>query len=453
MEKIIENKYYRVTVRDGAITEFCDKSDLSKTNLAGNMNLFGRACFTFKSDDVTSDENSVLFKPYRVRMSEACVVKSDESTIELCDSENDIHITYRLADGLELEAITHNEEISQFGINLELNFLGKLGTPYQKQIMPTSPYTSLNKEFMYCIMTRINGGFLVCAALQQCDGWKIDYSTDYFGHYIENFSFLASFDKQYGGSNRKQIKVCIKAADTIQEAYDVIHSLYNVPYCTCIAGGNFAGEPIVKVSEDTDRLLVITPDNQEINVDTKGKKTLKLPVNEQGFYSVIPYSGTVQGIDGCVWYSYDMKKLFDLSCLSVRKPYHGDANICEGGCFLWAMLLDMRLNNNWSFDSVVKTELSDIMGKNGVKIKGKTIVPYKTESYAAYHLADSKRVQSQFFGVSILMEAYKTYGDEEYLEYGISALNELIVLYSFRFITKQLKFRTFRSHNVFDFSI
>ena len=80
MKNKIENAHYSIIVNNGAITEFYDKRDSDKINLAGNMNLFGRACLTFKSDDITSEENKALFKPYRARMSEGHIIKCEDKS-------------------------------------------------------------------------------------------------------------------------------------------------------------------------------------------------------------------------------------------------------------------------------------------------------------------------------------------------------------------------------------
>ena len=422
----IENNQYLIEIENGVITGFFEKDSVEKINLAGNLNLFGKAGFTLINDDITDQKKRVPYKAYKERVSEGVETESNEKSITVLDGKNNIDIIYRLTDGLIIEAATKNKDISQFGINLEFNFLGKVGTKFINQIMPTSPYTSLDKKFMYCIMTRLNGGFIVCAALEECDGWKIDYSSDYYGHYIENFMFLASFDKKYNGSNRKNLKIYIKTAKTLDEVYDILHYLYKVPYCTLLAGGNFNGTPYLKVSEDTDCLKVITPDGVDTMISVGDEKIIKLPAEEYGFYKVIPYTNGVSGIDACLWYCEDMRKLFDLSCMAIKKPYHCDDNLCEGGCFLWAMLLNMRLGGHYKFDELARKELSDVMGKNGVRIPRKTILPYATEKYAAYHIADSKRVQEQVFGVSILIDAYRLYKEEEYLEYAVAALNELI---------------------------
>lgn len=422
----IENDRYILVIDDGIIKEFYDKEDKSGVNISGNMNLFGSVGFTLLSDDITSQEDRPNCSPYKDRTSVGKKVFADENSACYCDEEYQINMRYSLDKGLNIEAKTDNPEISQFGVNLELNFLGKRGTPYINQIMPTSPYTSIDNKYMYCIMTRADGRFIVCTAVTECDGWKIDYSPEKSGHYIRNFKFLASFDKVYNGSKRKNVKINIQCAESLKEAYEIISSIYNIPYCYNILGGNFGNNPVIGVSEESEKIEVISPSGKKSVIETKENKICEIPVSEYGFYKVIPYSEGKQGIDSLVWYGKNMKELFDLSTLAIRESYHGDITLCEGYCFLWAMLADMRLEGHLKFDAVARKELSEIMGENGVNIPRKTILPYKTEEFDAYHISGSKRIQEQFFGVSILMEAYKLYKEEEYLEFAVEALNELV---------------------------
>ena len=423
---VIENDRYILNIESGIIKEFYDKQDETHTNLAGTLNKFGSVSYTLMSEDITKQKVRVGASPYLDRTSIGEEILRDSNSVNCEDKENKIRTQYLLDEGLTIEVSTENKEISQFGVNIELNFLGKLGTSYANQIMPTSPYSGIDRRYHYCIMTRPNGQFIVCLALTECDGWKIDYSEACWGHYIENFKFLASFDKAYQGSMRKSIKVNIHCAASLEEVYEIIHTTFKVPYCQLVVSGNFGGEPVVRVSEDTDRIEVVQPDGGRHTVDMGHRKIYQIEGTQYGFYSVIPYAGQTKGMDAVIWYCDDMKTLFDLSCKAIRKPYHCDDNLCEGGIFLWSMFANMRVCGHRFYDEIAREELSIIMGDNGANVEGKTILPYKTEQYEAYHVSDSKRVQEQFFGVSILMEAYKLYDERNYLEFGIAALYELV---------------------------
>lgn len=112
----------------------------------------------------------------------------------------------------------------------------------------------------------------------------------------------------------------------------------------------------------------------------------------------------------------------------MTKSYHPDNNLCEGGCFLWSMLKNMKTNRTLKYDEIASQELNIILAKE-TYVPRKTIVPHKTEKHAAYHIYGSERIQEQFFGVSILLEAYHVYQKTEILEFAVATLNELIKNY------------------------
>lgn len=125
-----------------------------------------------------------------------------------------------------------------------------------------------------------------------------------------------------------------------------------------------------------------------------------------------------------VWSGGELAELFDRSCDGIRRPYHPDDNLCEGGCFLWAMLVNMRLRGHRKYDGVAREQLDIITGK-GEPVHRRTILPYPAEGYAAYHVYKSGRVQEQFFGASILLEYYRVYGESWMLDYAVAAMGEL----------------------------
>lgn len=150
----------------------------------------------------------------------------------------------------------------------------------------------------------------------------------------------------------------------------------------------------------------------------------ELKLTEYGLHTVYPRRGDVQGLSTTVWYGEDDGMLFKKSMDSMKQPYHSDYNLCEGGMFLWAMLSYMRRYKSRAYEKVARDELAIILGENGHNVQRKTILPYETE-YPAYHISGSDRIQEQFTGISILLEAYKVFGDEKYLNHAVLSLNEL----------------------------
>lgn len=417
---IIENSHYLVEFANGKIIGFYDLE--TNRNLAARNGICGTACFTLKSDDIRTLPHEP-FESYADRTGKYDSVEFlGENAVVCKDTENKIITNCRMDEtGLVLTSETDNPEISEFGLNLDLNFMGKKGTDYHSQLLPTSPYTSADGSHMYCLMTCPNGRFLIAAAQTFCDGWRIKYSPYSAGHYIQNFQILASFDQVYGGSGRKKLQIRLQCADSLESAFRQIQHIYQVPLCRNLLSGGFDGYAFVKAYGKADAFQVSAPDGHIYQM----KPGEKITLTEFGLHTVTPICQGVPGLNTTVWNGGDMISLFDKSCDAIQKPYHTDDNLCEGGCFLWAMLVNMRLHNSRKYDAVVREELDIIMGKRK-PVPRRTILPYPADGYPAWHIFQSNRVQEQFFGVSILLEAYKLYQRPELLEYATAALQELV---------------------------
>lgn len=417
----MKNEQYTIGLKDGIITDLYSKKFDSDSNLSFRDGKSGAACFTYLSDDIKrcAHEN---FTPYSDRAAVYDVMQQlSADTIVSRDTSNNIATEISLSDeGINIISSTHNQNISEFGIIFELNFLGRRGSNYKKQLLATSPYTSSDGKHMFFIMTNPNGKFLVITAKTECDGWKIDYSPQCLAHYILGVKFLASFDQAYKGSGTKSIELNIQAARSLDEVFNIISGIYRLPVCRPILNGGFDGYGVVKTYGTYDYFKIVSPSGK---VYKSNSDIIKM--TEFGFHTVIPVSGTQNGTDCILWNGKNMTELFNKSCDAIRKPYHVDDNLCEGGCFLWAMIANMEFNHYFKYDKTVKKELDIIMGR-GEYIPRKTIVPHKTEHYDAYHIHHSVRVQEQFFGVSILLEAYKLYKSKEIYEYMVSTLLELV---------------------------
>lgn len=412
---IFENKNYFIQTEKNSITSFYYKDD--GVNIIDKNGRFASAVFTFHTEDIKELEHDI-FTPYAEHISDYSETEIiDNNAFIFADTENKIKLICRLEEnGVNFECSTDNDNISCFGINLELNFISKIGYDFKKQILPTSPYTSDNGEFMYCIMPRPDGKFITATAKSVCDGWKIKYSPFSYGHFLKNFQFLASFDKVYNGSNKKSVSVNLQFANNIEEAYGQIQKNYGVPMCINVLNGGFDKKGVIKILGEADRLKIKKPNGDIVLTEV----TEIISLDEYGLYTVTPIKDNKEGLSTTLWSGLNYRKTFEKSCDAIREPYHCDQNLCEGGCFLWEMLL----NGSNRFDSVIKRELDIVMGK-GKHIARKSIVPYKTEKYAPYHICESGRVQEQFFGVSILLEAYRLYNDKEFLEFAVKTLSEL----------------------------
>lgn len=418
--QILENDKYRIEAEKGIIKKLITRG----FNYADEKAMTGTAAFTFSDDDITKQKDKPDFTPYSDRTSEYDKYFQDSDKIIAEDTKNKIFTSSYLSDGaVVIESYTTNPKISQFGINLDLNFIGKKGYDYQKQIIATSPYSSNDGKYKYYIMTRPCGDFFVAAMLTEGDGWKNDYYM--WGHLIKRVKLLSSFDRVYGGSGKKSIKIMLFTADTIDEAFERLQKIYQCPMCVNIVNGGFDGKALIRILGNAKSLEIIgeNGNKEELRVVSELEQ---IHMKDYGIHTVIPYDVCGRaGMSTTVYNGKNMPDLFNKSCKAIKKPYHPDDNLCEGGCFLWEWLLNMRICEHKDFDALAREELDIVMCRNKKPVERKSIVPYQTE-YPPYHIYKSDRVQEQFFGVSILLEAYKLYKDTEYLEFAVSTLTELL---------------------------
>ncbi len=409
--RILENeRLYAEVDENGILRTLYDKSE-EKKNLVDPDGKTGSASYTLKSDDITVLP-AELCSPYRDRNS-------------LTDPSIRVKSKYELTkEGLSITLSTDDDAVSSFGLLFDLEFLDKDHLDAADQLLPTSPYTSQDGRYMYCIMTRPCGRFLVACATSPADGWRIRYSPEQCGHYILGFEFLASFDRYYGGSGRRRISVVLDTANSIEEAYAKVGRIFNAPYVIPVTTGGFDGQAVIRLSKNTDRLLLIAPNGTKTNFSAD-QDTLSLALPDFGKYTVIPYTKEEAGIDCVLWNGVDYKTCLQKLSATVKEPYHGDRNLCEGGCSTWSQIREMLANGGNAYDAPVKADLAVITGETTPYVKRRTIAP-RQEGYAPYHMFESNRIQEQFFGVSILLDAYRLYGDMRYLTHAVSAMDELV---------------------------
>ena len=410
MSNIRTDKNERIKVTaDGVVTGFFDVTDTSGANFVQPDGKTGTAVYTLHGEDIHKDvpANS----PYREHISE------DEPL-------SGFSREYRLDEkGLHITVSTDDERVSEFGVLLDLNMMGKFGTSYERQLLPTSPYTFSDGKLMYCIFTRPDGRCLAAAAETACDGWKIQY--DIHSQFINSFSFLASFDASYGGSGRRDVTVCVAPAEDLAEAYRVIGEIYGLSYAVPIVSGGFSGEILLAVSDGVDSVIVREDGASERTVAVRNG-VARFYLEKYGFAEAVPVNDGVCGIPAVVWNGVDMDDCYRKTSGKIDAIYHGDKNLCEGGCWTWSLLRYLRTHEDGRLTMAVLDDLRVITGETKPYTERRSIVPEAQNGFAPYHVYNSARIQEQFVGVSILLDAYRLFHVDDYLEHAVKALDELL---------------------------
>ncbi len=421
---ILENEYWFVSVLDGAVEELYEKADKQKINNVLKNGSTGIIHYTLKSDNIREMNYDGMAMPYYSRKSIYNVSECEDNVITCTDTENGFVTKYSLdKNHIVIESWCNNDEISEFSMSFDLNFMGNRGTSFKNQFLPSSPYTSYDGQYMYCIMNRCEGKKLAIVMEDECAGWKIEYSYECSGHYINGFRVFSDFDQIYETTNRHHMKLRIVMEESIELLQKEIASIYKVPYITNIISGGFCAAT-VEPSCDTDYLDVISPSGKHKKIEVI-ESVMEIPMDEYGIYTIVPYADGQKGLNTTTWYGEDFETLFRKSCDSICAPYHNDYNLCEGGMYIHAMILYMMKYNDMRYDAFIRKELAEIMGEDGVNVPRRTILPYKTDEFKAYHISGSDRIQEQFNGITILMDAYRLYGEQKYLEFAVSSLLEI----------------------------
>lgn len=415
----IKNDHLSIMVKEETGLICCLSSDFGTYNLADEAG-FGGICYTLKGDDITTDEH---FVPYADKLAVYDSITQTAQGITCCNTEFGITTTYTLdSDKLLIESTVGDERFAQFGLDFNMNFLTKVNGTDAGQLLPSSPYTSLDQSKMYCIMPTIECGFTVIAAKTPCKAWKTIYKDQ-----IKTFQLLASLPDYFDAERCSHINVEISFAKTLTECYHNIQQLYDCPMACPNITGTFGSYLDIPILGNADQVLV----SSEYGTKQYTLTDSSVHILSEGYgkYHIIPYKNGIAGLDTVIWFGENAETLFQKSCSTIKPPYHGDYNLCEGMVWCWSLICYMRHYHDFQYLSVVEDALKTVMGETTPFVARHTIVPYAIEPFPAYHLYQSGRIQEQFFGISILTEMFKLTNKQHYLDFAIRSAQTLIDYY------------------------
>ena len=183
--------------------------------------------YTLISDDITKGEKPFL-SPYSERydtfsVENDCLVgKETGSRLKVAP----------FGDGIELVLECNSEQISEFGLHLPFNFLGKLGGGTREgQFLPNACFLSKYTPIKYWYLERPNGNNLVVCALSDVDGFRNIYSSYNYGHYITGLNIYADFDKVLKTSEKNgRMRLCILPVSSFSDCLCKLSKVYSLPF-------------------------------------------------------------------------------------------------------------------------------------------------------------------------------------------------------------------------------
>ena len=390
-------------------------------------------CYTLDSDDITKGKKPWGI-PY-IDRHDPFLTKNGVLYAKETDTRLEIS---PILDGIRLSISSKREDLSEFGINLPFNFMGKLnGGGWENQFLFNSPYTSTDKRIIYAYLTNPKGNNLTVAVLSDSDGWKMDYSTYLWSHYFINLKLYANYDKVFGTKRReKKLEIAILPVSDFSDCLNKLSKIYDVPFLDYRVGGGKIGDTVslipygepdslIEISENGERAL---PFSTEYTITNEWETTL-IPVKNGK-------NGAHVSVFGYKSYESLYKKSLDTVRLDVIMA-RTNGNLCEHQCWVSAMLRFLMKHKNMltkeeteAYESKLRHILSVITEEDESRaVPEITVLKTPHGRFNAYNVYKSCRVQELAFGITILLDAYKYFKDERYLEYAKGAINCFITDY------------------------
>ena len=385
-------------------------------------------CYTLLCDDITKGKKPAS-TPYTDR-TDSFLKEGEGRTSRKLGARLQ---TERFWNGMRFSLSCDKEDISEFGLNLPFNFMGKRNAGgWQNQFLFNSPYTSYNGQITYFYLQKPNGNNLVLAAEGEV-GWKMDYSPYLGGHYFLNLKLLANYDRAYTSKRRPdKLSFVLLPVYDVSDCMQQLARFYGVPFLGYEQSGGRTGKTIsLCLYGEADELIVIEngkerplPYRNEYKLCGNGEQTL------------VPSCRGRRGADATVYAYDDIYALYEKSMDTVDLSVvaQTDGNLCEHQCWASAMLKfllvrqkELNRQKVLEYEEKLLALLRVVTETDERKaVPRRTIFAKAHDGLPAYNVYRSKRIQEGFFGVSILLDAYKYFGDSRYYRYAVNALCTLV---------------------------
>ena len=383
--------------------------------------------YTLKSDDITTGAKP-QGTPYLSRkgiFDENGINAETNSRLSVSEKYGGFVVELKTF-GSENDGAKNAEKLSEYGLNLPLKFMGKKNCGgWKKQYLFNSPYNSSDNKHIFCYLTNPEGKNLLILSLGKADGWKMDYSLFSGGQFFDNLKFLASFDRSYKISFTRRLKLLFLPVSSYKEAIEKVSEIKKIPVA-------YYKQSYVKLGEKLK--IYVCGDFDYVRTGRKKFKNLggyaEVEPRREGLLTVVPYKGKKRGTDAVIYVYKSINELFKKSMYSVSEAdlATGDGNLCEWKCYVSAILRYMqKFGKSKTLTKKIKGALELITERDESKAKDRETIFYKArKGYPAYNVFNSNRVQEQFFGIGILLDAYKVFGTKKYLDYAVKAMDSVL---------------------------
>ena len=430
----------RLEIENNRVIHLWDERYAKPTDITDGSGRFGNLVYTLLSEDIKTMDKPE-FAPYCEHYVGYDSVQISEEGIRFTNQEFNTSLkVIEQPEEVVLEMNCGSDRVSACGMFLPLNFMSCKNGTYESQFLVSSPYHTADKKHWMHYFTRPDGNHLALIAEGELEGYKINYSPFLSGHFIQGFSFLWQLDRAYGQPIRKKrhMRVHIVAVSSYKEAVLAATEIWKIPdllydVSSAKTGTRFPFEAVGKV----DTVKVISPTGKEAYIT----ETCFTP-KEYGIYTLIPYEAGVAGMDISMFAWDDMGEMYKRAMDSLTtchedvlgetkegqqiwrpthifyRDYH-DHNLCEHGMWCWAMLRYMQDygQKNAYIDEVLNHLRIVMAEEETVTLNCCTILKEQGN-----RTKNSTRIQEVYGGVNILLDAYKVFGEDKYLDFAITVL-------------------------------
>ena len=387
--------------------------------------------YTLKTDDITKCENKIAYTPYMSRIG-----NFERIGEKIINPETGAELLVKsVGSGIAFTVLCDNPLLSEWGICFPFNFIGKFnGGGFKNQFLVNAPYVTSDRKFKSFYMTKPNGNDLLIAVTSDADGWKIDYSPFHGAAYMINLKIFADYDRAFGNFTEKtRLDFVIYPVSDYDDALNTLSEIYGKPFMKAdLYSGSVGDEIALTCFGNCDKILEISDSGKrEIAFDGKYK------IKHEGVTELVPCGNGESGAGITVYGYSDIIDLYIKSMNSVdlkKIEAFTDGNLCEHQCWASATL---RLLLNYkdrlsereieSYENRLREFFAVLFETDENKAKPRTtIFKYASGGYPAYNVFRSPRVQEQFFGMTILLDAYKYFKEDVFYEYLIGASDCLL---------------------------
>lgn len=438
----INNDRKNLSIADLRYKDFLDITD-------GKYH-FGELAYTLLAEniyEVDATENM----PYAQKTADYDVAYKDENENVILENNNfNVKTVVSFKDEyMSLNMRCDSCEVSEWGIYLPFNMTNQENGDWKQQLVPATVYHTADQKKWFCYLTRPDGNNLLAICENDINGIKIDYR----GFIIDAIRFLHTFDRALNcpKNDGNELTVRIYPVGSFDEAVSLAADVWGMPVAYYDISSCHIGDGIkIKVAGKYDRLLIENQNGESQNIVTD-KEEVSVTLKEYGLNVVTPYYKEKRGADCTVYAFDDWYDNYKKACDAVKQHYDEilgnapdgrevwtpphveyrgtrDYNLCEHAMWCSAAIRYMLM---YGIDEKLKKDVENLLyiitaTNPDLFIKRCTIIPEKQGNIMPYNAYGLDRLQEAYNGADILIDAYKLFGKEEYLEFAVNILTAQI---------------------------